>query len=56
VQGTKSLSAWIRTPEGEPAAAITLSAVRNRLSPRRTIEVADVLLATSRAIEAAAAN
>lgn len=54
VQGTKSLSTWIRTPDGEPAAAITLSAVRNRLSPRRAIEVADVLLATSRAIEAAA--
>ncbi len=54
VQGTKSLSAWVRTRDGEPAAAITLSAVRNRLSPRRVIEVADVLLATSRAIEAAA--
>jgi len=53
VQGTKSLSAWIRTPEGQPAAAITLSAMRNRLSPRRAIEVADVLLATARAIEAA---
>ena len=32
VQGTKSLSAWIRTPDGQPAAAITLSAIRNRLS------------------------
>jgi DNA-binding IclR family transcriptional regulator len=53
VQGTKSLSAWIRTPDGQPAAAITLSAMRNRLSPRRTIEVADILLATARAIEAA---
>jgi len=53
VQGTKSLSAWIRTPEGQPAAAITLSAMRNRLSPRRAIEVADVLLAAARAIEAA---
>ena len=27
VQGTKSLSAWIRTPDGQPAAAITLSAI-----------------------------
>jgi len=53
VQGTKSLSAWIRTPEGQPAAAITLSAMRNRLSPRRAIEVADVLLEAARAIEAA---
>jgi DNA-binding IclR family transcriptional regulator len=56
VQGTKSLSTWIRTPDGEPAAAITLSAVRNRLSPSRAIEVADVLLATSHAIEAATAT
>lgn len=53
VQGTKSLSAWIRTPDGQPAAAITLSAIRNRLSPRRAIEVADVLVAAARAIEAA---
>src|SRR5882672_722873 len=53
VQGTKSLSAWIRTPDGQPAAAITLSAMRNRLGPRRAIEVADVLVATARAIEAA---
>jgi DNA-binding IclR family transcriptional regulator len=53
VQGTKSLSAWIRAPDGQPAAAITLSAMRNRLGPRRAIEVADALLATARAIEAA---
>ena len=53
VQGTKSLSAWIRTPDGQPAAAITLSAIRNRLSPRRALEVADVLVAAARAIEAA---
>ncbi|MGY2907175.1 IclR family transcriptional regulator [Bradyrhizobium sp. URHC0002] len=53
VQGTKSISAWIRTPDGQPAAAITLSAIRNRLSPRRAIEVADVLVAAARAIEAA---
>jgi len=53
VQGTKSLSAWIRTPDGQPAAAITLSAIRNRLSPRRAIEVAEFLLAAARAIETA---
>ena len=53
VQGTKSLSAWIRSPDGQPAAAITLSAMRNRLSPRRASEVAEVLVATARAIEAA---
>jgi DNA-binding IclR family transcriptional regulator len=53
VQGTKALSAWIRTPDGRPAAAITLTAIRNRLNPRRAIEVADVLVAAARAIEAA---
>ena len=53
VQGTKALSAWIRTPDGQSAAAITLSAIRNRMNPRRAIEVADVLVAASRAIEAA---
>ena len=53
VQGTKSLSVWIRTPDGQPAAAITLSAIRNRMNPRRAIEVADVLVAAARAIEAA---
>jgi DNA-binding IclR family transcriptional regulator len=53
VRGTKSLSAWIRNPDGQPAAAITLSAVRNRLGPRRAIEVADALIAAARGIEAA---
>ena len=51
VQGTKSLSAWIRSPDGQPAAAITLSAVRGRLSPRRAVEVSDVLIAAARGIE-----
>lgn len=54
VQGTKSLSVWIRTPDGQPAAAITLSAIRNRLGPGRVIEVADVLIAAAHAIEATA--
>jgi DNA-binding IclR family transcriptional regulator len=53
VQGTKSLSVWIRTPDGQPAAAITLSAIRNRLGPGRVIEVADVLISAAHAIEAA---
>ncbi|HEU0284423.1 MAG TPA: IclR family transcriptional regulator C-terminal domain-containing protein, partial [Sphingomicrobium sp.] len=53
VQGTKSLSAWIRTPDGQPAAAITLSAIRSRMNPRRAAEVADALGAAARAIEAA---
>lgn len=52
VQGTKSISTWIRNPDGVPVAAITLSAIRNRLSPRREAEVADALLAAARAVEA----
>ena len=51
VQETKSLSAWIRSPDGQPAAAITLSAVRSRLSPRRAVEVSDVLIAAAGGIE-----
>lgn len=51
VQGTKSISAWIKTADGRPAAAITVSAVRSRLGPRREQEVADALLVASREIE-----
>jgi DNA-binding IclR family transcriptional regulator len=53
VQGTKSLSAWINRPDGQPVAAITLSTVRRRLNPRREAEVAEVLLAAARDVEAA---
>jgi DNA-binding IclR family transcriptional regulator len=51
VQGTKSISTWIKTPDGRPGAAITVSAVRVRLGPRREQEVADILLKAARAIE-----
>lgn len=51
VAGTKSISAWIKGADGEPAAAITLSAVRNRLGPRRESEVAETLTKTARSIE-----
>jgi len=51
VQGTKSISTWIKTADGRPAAAITVSAVRSRLGPRREQEVADILLNASREIE-----
>jgi DNA-binding IclR family transcriptional regulator len=51
VQGTKSLSAWIKTADGRPAAAITASAVRSRLGPRREAEVAEILLKAAREIE-----
>jgi DNA-binding IclR family transcriptional regulator len=51
VQGTKSLSAWIKTADGRPAAAITASAVRSRLGPRREAEIAEILLKAAREIE-----
>ncbi|MCP4618847.1 MAG: IclR family transcriptional regulator [Bradyrhizobium sp.] len=51
VQGTKSISAWIKTADGRPAAAITVSAVRSRLGPRREQEVAEILLNAAREIE-----
>jgi len=53
VQGTKSLSTWIKSADHRPVAAITLSAVRMRLGPRREAELAEILLDASRAIEQA---
>ncbi|MGY3031749.1 DNA-binding IclR family transcriptional regulator [Bradyrhizobium sp. USDA 4354] len=53
VQGTKSISTWIKTPDGQPAAAMTVSAVRTRLGPRREQEVAEILLREARSIEQA---
>ncbi|WP_440642690.1 IclR family transcriptional regulator [Bradyrhizobium sp. PUT101] len=53
VQGTKSISTWIKTPDGQPTAAITVSAVRTRLGPRREQEVAEILLREARVIEQA---
>lgn len=51
IQGTKSISTWIKTSDGRPAAAMTVSAVRVRLGPRREQEVAEILLKAARAIE-----
>jgi DNA-binding IclR family transcriptional regulator len=53
VQGTKSISTWIKTPDGQPAAAMTVSAVRTRLGPRREQEVVEILLREARTIEQA---
>ncbi len=53
VQGTKSISTLIKASDGRPAAAITVSAVRSRLGPRREQEVAEILLNASREIERA---
>ena len=51
VAGTKSISAWIRGRDDEPAGALTLSAIRNRLGPRREVEVAEALTKAARMIE-----
>ncbi|MBV8697699.1 IclR family transcriptional regulator [Bradyrhizobium sp.] len=51
VQGTKSISTWIKSADGQPAAAITVSAVRGRLGPRREPEVAEILLKAARSIQ-----
>jgi DNA-binding IclR family transcriptional regulator len=51
VQGTKAISTTIRAPDGQPAAAITIAAVRGRLGPRREDEIVEVLRHASRAIE-----
>lgn len=51
VQGTKSISTWIKTADGQPAAAMTVSAVRTRLGPRREQEVAEILLGAAKEIE-----
>jgi len=53
VQGTKSISTWIKRPDHRPVAAITLSAVRTRLGPRREPELAEILLDAAREIEQA---
>lgn len=53
VQGTKSISTWIKTPDGRPAAAMTVSAVRTRLGPRREQEVVEILLREAKIIEQA---
>jgi len=53
VQGTKSMSAWIKTSDHRPVAAITVSAVRTRLGPRRETELAEALLEAARRIERA---
>ena len=42
-------------PDGAPAAAITISAVRHRLNPRREAEVADTLLDAAHTVERAIA-
>jgi DNA-binding IclR family transcriptional regulator len=51
VQGTKSISTWIKNADGYPAAALTVSAVRTRLGPRREQEVAEMLLNAAYEIE-----
>ena len=51
IQGTKSISTWIKAADGRPAAAITVSAVRTRLSPRREQDVVEDILRAARFVE-----
>lgn len=53
VPGTKAISASIRESNGRPLAAITVAAMRSRLSHRREAEVGEILKKTALAIEAA---
>jgi DNA-binding IclR family transcriptional regulator len=53
VHGTKAISTTIRALDGQPAAAITIAAVRSRLGPRREDEIVEVLKLASSAIEQA---
>lgn len=53
VQGTKAISTTITAPDGQPAAAITIAAVRSRLGPRREDEIVEMLRLASGAIEKA---
>ena len=52
VQGTRAISTTIRASDGQPAAAITIAAVRGRLGPRREDEIVEVLQLATAAIEA----
>jgi DNA-binding IclR family transcriptional regulator len=51
VHGTRAISTTIRAFDGQPAAAITIAAVRSRLGPRREDEIVEVLKLASTAIE-----
>jgi DNA-binding IclR family transcriptional regulator len=51
VHGTRAISTTIRAFDGQPAAAITIAAVRSRLGPRREDEIIEVLKRASAAIE-----
>lgn len=53
VPGTKSVSTWIKGPDGQPKAAITISTIRTRLNSRREPEVVEVLLEAARNVERA---
>jgi DNA-binding IclR family transcriptional regulator len=51
VPGTKSVSICIRKADGDPAAALTITAIRNRLTHRRESEVVEALQHATRSIE-----
>jgi DNA-binding IclR family transcriptional regulator len=51
VPGSKAISTTIRALDGQPAAAITIAAVRGRLGPRREDEIVEILKLASSAID-----
>lgn len=50
IEGTRSISAWITGRDNQVIAAVTVSAIRRRLNPRRVPEVADAALQAARSI------
>lgn len=53
VDGTRSVSSWISGRDGQAVAAVTVSAIRRRLNPRRILEVAETAIQTAKSIERA---
>jgi DNA-binding IclR family transcriptional regulator len=51
VDGTRSVSAWISGRDGLAVAAVTVSAIRRRLSPKRIPEVAEATMQAVKSIE-----
>jgi len=51
VEGTRSISAWIMGRDGQALAAVTVSAIRRRLNPRRVPEVAEATMHAAKSIE-----
>ena len=53
IEGTRSISAGIIGRDGQALAAVTVSAIRRRLNPRRVLEVAEATMHAAKSIERA---